>query len=238
LPLQTDFSALVVGPSGEVFFHTVKAQFGRDHLGAHGSIAKGPDGRRVANLDIDCNDGRIEDTFYPFIHSPKPALTGKVKFRMQVMIPPEKEKFLKKITLQSTFQIDDAQFTHPETQLRLSKIAQTPNQQNPDTAIPARFEGQVLLKDGIARFGELKVQDQGAAAAFRGSFDLTDQRVNMRGQLKTEASLAKTTQGIKSVFAKVVEPFFKKSPHLTVVPVKIGGTYSHPQFGLDLGKKM
>jgi hypothetical protein len=238
LPLQTDFSALVVGPSGEVFFHTVKAQFGRDHLGAHGSIAKGPDGRRVANLDIDCNDGRIEDTFYPFIHSPKPALTGKVKFRMQVMIPPEKEKFLKKITLQSTFQIDDAQFTHPETQLRLSKIAQTPNQQNPDTAIPARFEGQVLLKDGIARFGELKVQDQGAAAAFRGSFDLTDQRVNMRGQLKTEASLAKTTQGIKSVFGKVVEPFFKKSPHLTVVPVKIGGTYSHPQFGLDLGKKM
>lgn len=238
LPLQTDFSALVVGPSGDVFLRTVKAQFGRDELDAHGSIARGGDRRRVGNIDIQCDNGRIEDTFYPFIHSPKPALIGKVKFRMHVMIPPDKEKFVKKITLQSTFQIDDAQFTHPETQLRLSKIAETPKQQNPDIAIPAQFQGQVSLKDGIARFSELKVQDQGAAAAFRGNFDLTDQRVNMRGQLKTEASLTKATHGIKSVFAKVVEPFFKKKPHETVVPVKIGGTYSHPQFGLDLSEKM
>jgi hypothetical protein len=64
---------------------------------------------------------------------------------------------------------------------------------------------------------------------------LTDQKVNLHGRLKTEASLAKTTHGIKAVFAKAIEPFFKKKPHETVVPVHVGGTYSHPSFGLDLG---
>jgi len=63
---------------------------------------------------------------------------------------------------------------------------------------------------------------------------LTDERVDMYGNLKTAASLAKTTHGISAVFAKVLEPFFKKKPHETVVPVKIGGTYSHPNFGLNM----
>jgi len=238
LPLDAHFSALVNGPHGDVFLREVKARFGRDDLQVRGSIAKGPDGKRVADLDLKCDRGRIEDTFYPFIHSPMPILTGNVRFQMHVIIPPGKEKFEKKIVLQSAFRIEDARFTHPQTQLELSKIAEGPNQREPHTAIPASFQGQVSVKDGIAQFSELNVHDQGAAAVLRGNYDLTDQRVNIRGRLKTETSLTTTTHGIKSIFAKAIEPFFKNKPHETVVPVKIGGTYRHPQFGLDLGQKM
>jgi hypothetical protein len=238
LPLTTHFVANVNGATADVTLDRVKAQFGKDDLDAHGGITRQQDGQRVADLEIQCDHGRIEDTFYPFIHSPSAALTGDVKFHMHVTIPPGKEKFVKKLGLTSTFQIQDARFTHPETQMRLSKIAEAPDQQHADTLAPANFQGQVSVKNGIASFSRLNLQDQDAAAAFRGDFSLVDQRVNMRGQLKTAASLAKATQGIKSVFAKVIEPFFKKRPHDTVVPVKIGGTYSHPQFGLDLSKKM
>lgn len=238
LPLEAHFSVLVNGPHGDVFLRNVKARFGRDDLEVRGSVAKGPDGKRVADLDLKCDSGRIEDTFYPFIHSPKPALTGKVRFQMHVIIPPGKEQFEKKIVLQSTFRIEDARFTHPQTQLGLSKIAEGPRQRDPDTAMPASFQGQVAVKDGIAQFSELDVHDQGAAAVLRGNYDLIDQRVNIHGRLKTEASLTKTTHGIKSVFAKAIEPFFKNKPHETVVPVKISGTYRHPQFGLDLSQKM
>jgi hypothetical protein len=82
------------------------------------------------------------------------------------------------------------------------------------------------------------MEDQSAAAKLHGTFGLLDERVNLHGELKTAASLTKTTHGIKAVFAKVIEPFFKKRPHETVVPVKIGGTYKDPQFGLDLSQKM
>ena len=95
-----------------------------------------------------------------------------------------------------------------------------------------------FIENGVARFSELRMEDQGARAKFHGTFGLLDERVNLHGELKTATSLTKTTHGIKAVFAKVIEPFFKKRPHETVVPVKIGGTYSDPQFGLDLGKKM
>ena len=82
------------------------------------------------------------------------------------------------------------------------------------------------------------MHDQSAEAKLHGTFGLLDERVNLHGELKTATSLTKTTHGIKAVFAKVLEPFFKKRPHVTVVPVKIGGTYKDPRFGLDLSQKM
>ena len=33
---------------------------------------------------------------------------------------------------------------------------------------------------------------------------------------------------------KVLDPFFKKKRVGYVAPIKIGGTYEHPSFGLDL----
>lgn len=238
LPLQTDFTANINGATADVLLPRVKAQFGRDELDLHGSIARDQSGKRVANLEIQCDRGRIEDTFYPFIHSPKAALTGDVKFRMHVTIPPGKEKFDEKIGLASTFDIEGARFTHQKTQVELSKVAEAPHQDQPDPAKPARLQGQVSVENGVARFSKLRMEDQSARANLHGTFGLLDERVNLHGELKTAASLTKTTHGIKAVFAKVLEPFFKKRPHVTVVPVKIGGTYRHPQFGLDLSQKM
>jgi hypothetical protein len=157
---------------------------------------------------------------------------------MHVTIPPGKEKFDEKIGLASTFDIANARFTHEKTQMDLSKVAEAPDQKRPNPLAPASLRGQVVVKEGTAHFSQLRIEDQDASAEFHGTFGLVDERVNMHGDLKTAASLTKATHGIKAVFAKVLEPFFKKRPHETVVPVKIGGTYGHPQFGLDLSKKM
>jgi len=234
LPLQADFVARVNGAVGDVVLPRLKAQFGRDDLDVHGSIARTPDGRRVASLEIHCDRGRIEDTFYPFIHLPQAAVTGAVRFRMHVTIPPGREKFEKKMGLSSTFDIENARFTHEQTQRNLSKLAQAPRQTQPDTTAPSSIRGRVSVEHGVARFSELRIEDQYAWANFHGEFGLLDQRVNLHGQLKTATSLAKTTHGIKAIFAKVIEPFSRKQPHETVVPVRIGGTYSRPQFGLGL----
>ncbi len=238
LPLEADFEAQINGATADVALSRVKAQFGKDELDLHGTIARDKSGKRVANFEIECKQGRIEDTFYPFIHSPKAALTGDVRFRMHVTIPPGKEKFDEKIGLTSTFDIANARFTHEKTQMNLSKVAEAPNQKQPDPLAPASLKGQVVLEQGIAHFSQLRIEDQDASADFHGTFGLVNERVDMHGDLKTAASLTKTTHGMKAIFAKVLEPFFKKRPHVTVVPVKIGGTYGHPQFGLDLSKKM
>ena len=233
LPLQTHFKAAVDAASGDVILQSVKASLGRDQIDAHGRIGRQADGKHAAVIDLTCDRGRIEDTFYPFIKGSKSPLTGNVEFHMHVMIPSGHERFVKKIELQSDFRIQDARFTNPQTESRLSKISERPHQKQPDTNAPADLSGKVMLLHGIARFSQLSARDGDASAWFRGNYDLTNEQVNMHGKLTTEASLGKTTSGIKAVFAKALEPLFKKGKHQKVVPVKISGTYHKPSFGLD-----
>jgi hypothetical protein len=237
VPLQTRFSATVNATNGEARLNAVRANFGRDIISAQGSIARRSGGKRTAVLDLHCERGRVEDTFYPFIHSPKSPLRGDIAFDMHASIPSGPGSFLTKIDLSSSFRMWNAEFTNPQTEIRLSKVSERPHQKEPDE-LAARLDGRVTVSSGVAHFSNLSVEDQGASAWFNGNYNLLDNRVSLRGSLKTEASLTKTTSGIKSIFAKVLEPLFKIRPHQTVVPVKIGGTFQHPSFGLDMSSKM
>jgi hypothetical protein len=219
--------------NGETILDSVKANFGRDQIDAHGSIGRQHDGKHAAVIELKCDRGRIEDTFYPFVKSPKMPLVGNVAFQMHVVIPSGQERFLKKIEVRSDFRIQEARFTNPETQSRLSKISERHDQKQPDQNSPADLSGTVHLLNGIAHFSKLSAQDGNATAWFHGNYDLTNEHVNLHGQLTTDASLTKTTSGIKSVFAKALEPLFKKGPHAKVIPVRISGTYHNPSFGLD-----
>jgi hypothetical protein len=233
LPLQTRFKAAVNATNGETILQSVKANFGRDQIDAHGSIGPQANGSHAAVIELNCDRGRIEDTFYPFVKSPKMPLVGNVAFQMHVVIPSGHERFVKKIEISSDFRIQEARFTSPETQSRLSKIAERHDQKQPDQNSLADLSGNVHLLHGVAQFSKLSARDGNATAWFHGNYDLTNEHVNLHGQLTTDASLTKTTSGIKSVFAKALEPLFKKGRHEKVVPVRISGTYHNPSFGLD-----
>jgi hypothetical protein len=152
---------------------------------------------------------------------------------MHVVIPSGKERFLKRIEARSDFRIQDGRFTNPHTESRMNKISEANDQKQSDYNTATDLSGSVRLLNGIARFSELSARDGSATAWFRGDYNLDNQRVDMHGKLTTQASLSKTTSGIKAAFAKVLEPLFKKGRHDKVVPVKIGGTYHNPSFGLD-----
>jgi hypothetical protein len=233
LPLQTQFKATVNAINGETSLQSVKASFGRDQIDAHGSIGRQEDGKHAAVIELNCSRGRIEDTLYPFIKSSRSPLVGNVAFQMHVMIPSGHERFLKKIEVRSDFRIQEARFTNPQTESRLSKISERHDQKQPDDNMTTDLSGSVRLLNGIARFSKLSARDGAATAWFQGNFDLTNERLDMHGKLTTQASLGNTTSGIKAVFAKALEPLFKKGRHDKVVPVKIGGTYRNPSFGLD-----
>jgi hypothetical protein len=48
-----------------------------------------------------------------------------------------------------------------------------------------------------------------------------------------------TGGGIKSIFLKPFDVIFKKKPKGAEIPIKLTGTYYHPEYGLELtgGKK-
>lgn len=232
-PLTAEFEAKVNAVTGETMLPRVAAKFGRDEIQAQGNIGRQSDGKRAAVIQLACDHGRIEDTFYPFISSPKSPLTGNIQFRMQVVIPSGEQRFLKKIKLTSDFRVTDVDLTNPHTELRMNKVAEAPHQKAPVNE-QAQIDGRVDLSGGIARLSSLDLREGDASAQLHGTYNLIDQRLDMHGTLRTEASLTKTTSGIKAAFAKALEPFLKKQQRQKIVPVRISGTYRHPSFGLDM----
>jgi hypothetical protein len=76
----------------------------------------------------------------------------------------------------------------------------------------------------------------GSFAEIRGTYNLLDKNLNLRGILHTDGKLSDTTSGFKALVLKAIVPFLKKKS-VTIVPFTITGTSTHPQFALDLDGK-
>jgi len=98
------------------------------------------------------------------------------------------------------------------------------------------LKGQVRLDQGISTFTDLSFDVPGASARLHGTYEIIDHRIDLHGQMQVDSKISKTTTGVKALLLKVMDPFFKKRHRGEVVPVHIGGTYEHPQYGLDLDK--
>jgi hypothetical protein len=67
----------------------------------------------------------------------------------------------------------------------------------------------------------------------RGTYNVLNEKIDFHGTVKMDAKFSQSTSGLKSLFAKVLDPIFAKK-HGSVVPVRMDGTYHNPRFGLDL----
>jgi len=85
----------------------------------------------------------------------------------------------------------------------------------------------------VARVSNLSFTVPGADALVQGTFNVLNEKIDFHGTMKMEAKFSQSTNGIKSLLAKVLDPFFNKKRG-SIVPVMAGGTYHQPHFGLDL----
>jgi hypothetical protein len=163
-------------------------------------------------------------------------MTGIVGLCAHVTIPPQIHPFLKKVQLTGNFGIDTGSFTKLQTQQEVDKLsAESREQDDRDpTTVLSGLKGQVELKEGIARFTDLAFSIPGAVAQMGGNYNVITHKVDLHGTLKMDSSLSRTAHGPKAVIMKIMDPFFKRKPKGSEVPVKMTGTYEKPSFGLDL----
>ncbi|HEY6184520.1 MAG TPA: hypothetical protein VIW67_19910, partial [Terriglobales bacterium] len=69
-----------------------------------------------------------------------------------------------------------------------------------------------------------------------GTYGLKTEAMDFHGTLRMDAKISQTMTGMKSLFLKAVDPFFRKNGK-TELPIKIGGTREKPSFGLDFHHK-
>jgi hypothetical protein len=241
--LITEFSAYVDARHGDTFLKRVDAHFWRTRVIAEGSIAGIPGHKgKTALINLTSQDGRIEDVLGLFVKERRAPMSGKIALRAKVEIPPGKEPFLKKVKLRGRFGIDEGSFTKPERQKDVDKLSAgargegKEEKDDPETVL-SELKGQVALENGTATFSELSFDIPGATARMRGTFSVINHNVDLHGTMRVESKISNTTTGVKALLLKVMDPFFKKKKKGEIVPVHIGGTYEHPQFGLDISKQ-
>ncbi len=101
-------------------------------------------------------------------------------------------------------------------------------------SVVENLKGHIVLQDAIAAFSNFFFSVPGALAHVHGTYGLLTEQINLHGTLRVDNKLSKTSKGMKSFLLKFVEPLLKKQNAGEIVPIKIGGTYSHPSYGLDL----
>jgi len=79
----------------------------------------------------------------------------------------------------------------------------------------------------------------GATVSLRGTYGLRSEAIAFDGTLRMQATISEAAGGgVKSIFLKVVDPFFKDGKAGAVLPIKVRGTRKEPKFGLDVMKAL
>jgi hypothetical protein len=140
--------------------------------------------------------------------------------------------------LQGDFAIGSADFTQPTTQNAVDALSQVALGGKPNEAPPAGVEesmkGHVEMKGVVATFTDFYFGVPGALAHMHGTYGILTEKIDLHGTLRVDHKLSNGATGIKAVLLKVAEPFFAKKKQAEIVPIKMGGTYPNPSYGLDV----
>jgi hypothetical protein len=142
-----------------------------------------------------------------------------------------------RLTLDGDFGVNDAEFASVEVRDKLESLSRhalgKPNDEDAGSAVTDLL-GHFRLQRDVAAFPRLSFSIPGAEVRLIGNYNLPDETLHFRGNLRMQAKLSQTVTGKKSFFLKLADPFFKKDGAGSVVPISIFGTRDNPKFALDL----
>jgi hypothetical protein len=247
LPLRTSFVLGVDATNGDVAINNLTAMRGRTNIAVNGSVAHraGMQGK-FTSLNFTVRGGHIEDLLPIFVtgHTHPSPLTGETNMTAQVTVPPRGKQLLEELALEGDFDVSDGHFEKTTTKARVDRFSAGASGEKKEThvnsppsdstdSVAAQLRGHVVLRSTIATMSDVSLSIPGADANMHGTFNVISQKIDFHGTVRTNADLSQQSSGIKSMFAKVLDPFFRKK-RSTVVPVVMNGTYHDPHFGLDL----
>jgi len=243
VPLHTDFHAIVDGTSGDTYLQPVRAKLLETRFVAMGSIVRVPQQGHRVQLDVTMEHGKIDDLLRLAVNTDPPIMTGAVRLKTKLDLPPGKQEVANRLKLNGNFHISDAHFSNPKIQEKVDSLSMR-SQGKPQKAqdkIPdnmhSDLQGTFRLGSGILDFSRLEFQVRGADIKLTGKYSLDGNQFDFHGKARMQAKLSHMVTGWKSILLKPVDPFFSKNGAGTEIPIKITGTKAAPHFGPDFGHK-
>jgi hypothetical protein len=247
LDLSTTFQATVDGTNGDTYLHPVEAHFGKSTLLAQGRV-EGEAGKpgKTITLDVSADRARIEDLLQLAVKG-SASMLGPIRLKTKFILAPGTQEIPDRLNLNGSFALDSVHFTNPTVQQKFDNMSKrslgkpkeikAPEDADHTDDVASMMNGTFRLENGILTLPNVKFQVPGADVSLRGTYKLAQEDLDLHGKLEMKAKLSQTTTGAKSLFLKVVDPFFSKGDKGTVLPIKITGSLQHLSYGLDRGHK-
>jgi hypothetical protein len=242
VPLKATFKALVDARDGTTRLERVDATLFHTPIVVRGSIVNlpGAAGRDV-NLDVEIVDGRIEDLLKLSIDSPEPLLSGDVRLRTSLLLPPGKTRLRNRLKLAGKFDLGEARFSDGDVQKKLEELSRRSQGKDKDDVlgrVMTNLDGSFKLNRGILSLSDLSFQVPGAAVLLDGTYAIEGEALDFHGQLRMQATVSKAIGGFKSIFIKPFDFIFRQDGAGAVIPISITGTRAAPKMGVKMfGKK-
>jgi hypothetical protein len=237
MPLKTKFHAVVDGTNGNTILDPVEAVLGRTTFLCRGGVIRyqGEKGKTV-DLDVKMANGYIDDLLKLAVKGSKPFLKGGFGLTMKMTLPPGPGEVADKLRIAGNFKLDEAHFTSVTVQDKidgLSRRAQGKPGNEEIDEVPTRLAGRFNLAGGLIDFSQLNFSVPGARVELTGTFRFHTEQLDFHGKAFLDAKVSQTMKGWKRIVLKPVDPLFAKEGAGTRLKIKIVGTKSKPEFGLD-----
>jgi hypothetical protein len=261
MPLHTEFNANVDATNGDTWLQSVNAVLGESHFTVEGKVVRVPvsDAEVAASqdpntnpraeppsrghdisLNVNVQQGRMEDFIRLVTKSGDPMLTGVLKLKTALDISPGKDHVYQRLKLKGTFQLNKAQFTSAKVQDRVNELSLRgqgiTKAKDKDGAAPAQstMQSSFTMAGGVVTLPDLQYQVPGADIALNGTYGIDGGGLNFTGKAKMQATVSQMLGGWKGVLATPLDGLFKKDGAGTEVGVQVDGTRDNPQFGFDI----
>jgi hypothetical protein len=237
VPLKTQFKAIVDGTNGDTWLEHVEATLARTTILASGAVVRTQNikGRRVS-LDIKIDQGHIEDLMRLAVKTGNP-LVGRITLQTKFLLPAGPANVVDRLQLNGNFKLTQAQFTSIDVQRKINVLSRRgrgdENDDGTGHSVVSNLQGQFVLREAHLTFSDLTFAVPGAVVQLSGSYGLRDEMMDFKGFFLADASLADMTSGVKSLVARLAQPFFRRPGGGSKIPIRISGPRSNPTFGLD-----
>jgi hypothetical protein len=240
MALHTEFQAVVDGTTGDTRLDAVKARVGRSELMAAGSVTRSEKTPgHTTDLHVVMEKGRIEDMLVLGLKANPTLMRGALALKMHILIPPGKVSTSRKMRLEGTFAIREAEFNDAGMQQKVDALSMRaqgkPKLANARDAevVTSSLEGKFSQADGVVDVSELNYQMPGAEVQMTGKVELAASTFEFHGKVRTEATASQMTTGWKSLLLSPLDGLLKKNGAGLELPVKMTGTRSTYDLRLD-----
>jgi hypothetical protein len=239
-PLYVRYQARIDGMNGNTRLKVIDAWFLSSYLHATGAVLDAPNGRqgRTVTLDVAMDKSRIEDVMKMVVKTPSPPMIGALKLNTKFVLPPGNNDVIDRLRLDGQFWISQARFTNYDVQGKIEELSKRGSGKTAEVTkarVTSDFQGRFKLGAGTLALPAVSFDVPGARVELAGTYAIKRETLDFKGQLLLDAKISQTVTGWRSILLKVVDPLFRgKNGRGSAIPIRIGGSRSAPDFGLDV----